>query len=479
MPRHSGVSMALALIACSSPTDAWPLPARTVTVISGEGQSQLAGYPLAQPIVLEARDERGNPVVDASLTVSTTTGASALSATELTTDMQGRATVSWRLGAALGTQRIDGLLDAPGGPYPFTVTATATGSPVRAISGDTYGVCAVYLDGRMGCFGVERAPPLAPPVVTEVAGPRRFRDVAVLENLNQVGFEGCALDDSGRALCFDLHPETHETSNWQELAGAYPPLHNLKGAFAVSTLLNGTFCALDDTGGLWCWGANREGVLGDGTETPTLTPVQVPLPQPAVTFALGSGFACAAAADGVTRCWGSNTRRQLGRSGTGTRLPPAVIADDRRLDRLIAVSTAGVCGALQGAVWCWGDLLPPEIREALPRGERYLPRVVASGAAALAGGGDDYVMAVQGGGSATWWGHFPLLHAPQDQHVRQAARYPVPFNDVLQNVVNDIFCGRTGAQAGVLCFITEMFTWYPGFVVSPERVVGFGVPELP
>lgn len=480
MHRLSPATLALAVIACGSPTEPGPLPARTVVVISGGGQHQLAGYPLAEPIVLEARDERGNPVAGASLTLSTTSGASALSATELTTDGDGRATVSWRLGTALGAQQVDGLLDAPGGPFPFSVTAEATGNPVLAISGDTYRACAVYLDGRMGCFGIERDPPLVPPTVTEVPGARRYRDVAVLENLNNVGFEGCALDDAGRAWCFDLDHQTHETSNWQALAGNYPSLHGIKGAFAISPLVQGTFCATSDQGALWCWGSNLGGALGDGTETPTLVPQQVPLPWPVATFTVGSNFACASAADGVTWCWGSNFSGQLGRPGSADRLPPAPVHENPRFDQLVALGfDGGACGTRQGAVHCWGAAHPPEIRALLSQPERYVPTVAASGAVALAAGPADFIMAIQGGGEATWWGHFPLLHAPQSQHVRQPARYPVPFTEVLQNVVNDIFCGRTSQQGGVLCFITEMFTSYPAFVVSPQRLVGFGVPGLP
>ena len=61
----------------------------------------------------------------------------------------------------------------------------------------------------------------------------------------------------------------------------------------------------------WAWGYNGNGELGNGTQTSSLTPVQVSGITNAVAIAAGDRFSLAALADGTVRAWGKNDSGNL------------------------------------------------------------------------------------------------------------------------------------------------------------------------
>src|SRR5690606_37508659 len=172
--------------------------------------------------------------------------------------------------------------------------AQAIGSAARSISGSIYRMCAVYPDGRLGCFLPGREEPHVPPTVVPDNSGRRFREVAVQPFTPTFGpwpLDGCAIDEGGKAWCFKLDYPSMETSEWRELDGDYPALQQIRGGATYTPPANITYCALDDDGGLWCWGADG-GVIADGS-TPYYTSHQrINLPFPVATFAIGTNFAC-------------------------------------------------------------------------------------------------------------------------------------------------------------------------------------------
>ena len=91
---------------------------------------------------------------------------------------------------------------------------------------------------------------------------------------------------------------------------------------------NGHYVALGDDGGLYSWGANGDGQLGDGTTTDRPAPVPVAAPA-GLTFtavASGSRHSMAIGSDGKTYAWGSNIRGQLGDGTTNASPTPVPVA---------------------------------------------------------------------------------------------------------------------------------------------------------
>jgi len=121
--------------------------------------------------------------------------------------------------------------------------------------------------------------------------------------------------------------------------------------------------ALDKDGGIWAWGDNENGQLGDGTVTPSSTPVRVRAASGAlpVFTAIAGGYTSVYALDkdGGIWAWGSNNGGQLGNGTTqGSPIPVRVQAGTEPLPVFTAIAAKSATGyALDkdGGIWAWGD----------------------------------------------------------------------------------------------------------------------------
>ncbi|WP_376695728.1 RCC1 domain-containing protein [Wenzhouxiangella sp. EGI_FJ10305] len=124
-------------------------------------------------------------------------------------------------------------------------------------------------------------------------------------------------------------------------------------------------CALDSDGQVWCWGANSDGQLGNGSNADTTRAVAVikgtgsPLDS-AEQVSTGENHACAVDADGSVWCWGWNGRGQLGIGNTisQSRAQQVVGESAGILSGIVQVTTGRehTCAATKdGDAWCWGQ----------------------------------------------------------------------------------------------------------------------------
>ncbi|REF00287.1 hypothetical protein [Thermomonospora umbrina] len=87
--------------------------------------------------------------------------------------------------------------------------------------------------------------------------------------------------------------------------------------------------ALKNDGTIWAWGDNSQGQLGTGTTTDSSTPVQVGGITTAAAISAGSdGHALAVLSNGRVMGWGDNSQRQLNGGTGGDRLTPGLVMDD-------------------------------------------------------------------------------------------------------------------------------------------------------
>ena len=79
-------------------------------------------------------------------------------------------------------------------------------------------------------------------------------------------------------------------------------------------------------GSLKCWGDNRTGQLGDGTQISTQiytdSTVDVTGITNAAEISTGKRCTCAVLSDGGVKCWGNNKVGQLGNGTVGYSLTP-------------------------------------------------------------------------------------------------------------------------------------------------------------
>lgn len=134
----------------------------------------------------------------------------------------------------------------------------------------------------------------------------------------------CALMSAGTVKCWGYNAGGqlgNGDNTGPEGCGQFPlpcsttPV-NVSGLTGVSEIASGWnhTCAITSSGGIKCWGASGNGQLGDGTAHDRSAPVDVDLPNgvTATSIAAGSENTCAITSTNELLCWGSNRFGQLG-----------------------------------------------------------------------------------------------------------------------------------------------------------------------
>ncbi len=260
---------------------------------------------------------------------------------------------------------------------PSAEPVTALGSDVAEVVLGFAHTCARKRDGTVWCWGVNEkgetgngAPSKVEPVPKEVTG----LGADVVE-LAAGAAHTCARKSDGAVFCWG--------ANTIGQLGRGAPSMFEASALQVSRLGDGVVeiaagiyhtCARKNDDTIWCWGANGEGQLGDGTGQGQrcgatmcrAAPVEVKRTwaEGVVQIASGSDHTCARTVGGVLWCWGLDERWQLG-AAAGT--PRALCG--RAVCRNAPAQVAGLGGAAKkvgaggwhtcavrtdGVLLCWG-----------------------------------------------------------------------------------------------------------------------------
>ncbi|NBO38609.1 tandem-95 repeat protein, partial [bacterium] len=119
-------------------------------------------------------------------------------------------------------------------------------------------------------------------------------------------------------------------------------------------------CALRNDGAVFCWGANSFGQLGDNSTTERTIPTAVNslgAGSGVVSLTAGHNHTCALKNDHSVHCWGKNEFGQLGDASTTQRLVPTQAIASSSSNSALALSAGGnhTCAVLlDGTVKCWG-----------------------------------------------------------------------------------------------------------------------------
>ena len=167
-------------------------------------------------------------------------------------------------------------------------------------------------------------------------------------------------------------------------------------------------CALTGAGGVKCWGYNRYGELGDGTTTDHHTPVAVSGLRSGVTaIAVGYLHACALMNTGGVKCWGYNRDGQLGDGTTTTAGCRSTSRPRRRRDRDHRWRSHS-CALTKQAGSSVGAATASASSGTGRRGTADTPVAVsglASGVTAIAAGGEAHGCALMTAGGVKCWGY--------------------------------------------------------------------------
>lgn len=215
--------------------------------------------------------------------------------------------------------------------------------------------CAVAGDGEVWCWGSNSGGALGD-------GSNEPRDGAVVVaglpdaavSVAAGSTASCAVLEDGTVWCWGDNTALGDGSS----GAHYTPVavSGLPSA-AVAVATKGHSCAVTVDGQVWCWGSNRNGQLGDGTTEDRLTPVAViGLPSPAVAISMYYGTSCAITSDGGVWCWGANDDGQLGDGTTEDRSTAVAVSGLPAGAVSIAVGARHTCAVTDaGEAWCWGS----------------------------------------------------------------------------------------------------------------------------
>jgi alpha-tubulin suppressor-like RCC1 family protein len=186
-------------------------------------------------------------------------------------------------------------------------------------------------------------------------------------------FHSCAIGSSNQLYCWG-NPGALGTGS---SGGSNVPLQ-VTGGLQFKTVVTGQThsCGISTDGRTFCWGSNGLYELGQSQTSASVVPLQVPLPAGVQLESLSAGdsHTCGLTAQGSAYCWGFN---RYGQVGTGTQAPNGVIVSAVATNlRFVQLSAGAIhtCGLISdGTVYCWGD------NELLQLGTQAVPQSCTSG----------------------------------------------------------------------------------------------------
>ncbi|UCG85729.1 MAG: hypothetical protein JSW71_17690 [Gemmatimonadota bacterium] len=242
--------------------------------------------------------------------------------------------------------------------------------------------------------------------------PFTVHDVFTADTVAGGSYHTCALLADGTAYCWGWNRygqlgDGTQTDRFQPT----PVATSLR--FTAISAGAGHTCALTAEGSAYCWGLNWSGELGNGTTDSSLTPQRVDFASPLVALDAGYDHTCAMTSAGASVCWGANWGGQLGDGTDTTRLIPTPVGGGVSLVTVDA-GFWHTCGlAANGTAYCWGSDYAYQLGDGPEDSDSvWVPSPVAGGhqfSAAVAGGGPchGYSCGITTAGQTYCWGTNP------------------------------------------------------------------------
>ena len=227
---------------------------------------------------------------------------------------------------------------------------------IKAIAVGAYHSCAVKGYGLVNCWGQNSVGQLGDGTNQNRPLPGTVKGLTDIASIASLDAHTCAVDIKGAVFCWGKGTNGQLGDGNLVTSSTAVAVKDLPKALAVSTGGNHS-CAVVDGGAVMCWGAQTYGQLGDGVIAQLNQPKPVAVKGLSGAKALASGFGhtCAVRGDGTVACWGYNKYGSLG-NGTnddsGSFVAPTGLAQVKVLSAGYHHNNCAIDA--NGIVSCWG-----------------------------------------------------------------------------------------------------------------------------
>ncbi len=220
------------------------------------------------------------------------------------------------------------------------------------------------------------------------------------------GAHACAVTDAGEAYCWGTDQDHRLGTGLPEETPMWIPAPVAGGLTFKEVSAGGKHvCGVTTSGEAYCWGANGQGQLGDGSsaEQPLPTPVAGGLTF--TTVSAGGRHTCGVTTDGDAYCWGENTDGRLGDGTTTGRETPSLVAGGITFESVAAGLSDHTCGrTTDGETYCWGANGSGQLGDGSTTDRLVPTRVAGSATFASVTAGWDFSCGVTAAGEGFCWG---------------------------------------------------------------------------
>jgi alpha-tubulin suppressor-like RCC1 family protein len=233
------------------------------------------------------------------------------------------------------------------------------------ISAGVNHTCGLTSAGAAWCWGANNLGELGIPASNREVTPVAVNAPAsiafdLISAGNEAGGVTCARSVTGEAWCWGANNQAQLGRGTRDFVPHDVP-ERVSGQLKFATIDVGTgshVCGVTSDGTAYCWGGNRNGALGDGTNIDSFSPLKVPgvtLQQLTVGGYFEGGHSCGLTSSGEAWCWGDNEVGAVGDGATGGRRTPVAVAGGHRFTS-ISAGLRHTCGRrIDGTVYCWGS----------------------------------------------------------------------------------------------------------------------------